>query len=178
MIDRVESLEKKVAELERARKRERIAGAALVALVVAVACKPSTVQTPGGVTSSPATAVFRAATADGQREALLTPDGLVIKVGGKERAKLVVTADGGNVALALRDSSGAGRLALQASDGPVGLSLLDHTGKDALVLAADERDATARVELFGPEHLIAAVVDSHASLALSGADGKSIWHAP
>jgi len=173
-------LERRIRELEVARSRDRIATVVVLALLAAIACRPSTVQSPGATPAATPAAgnVVRVASADGQREAQLTPDGLFLKVGGKERARLIVTPDGANVALAMRDSSGAGRLALQASDGPVGLSLLDHTGHDAVVVAADESDAAARVELFGAQHVLAAVADSRASLSLSSADGHSLWHAP
>lgn len=163
--ERLAELEKEVKELKRARSRNgylAVAGGVAAAMVSIAACKPAGSPAATPSPSSSSSRELHIAAADGSAETVITPGTITIRSGGQDRLRLQVGPD--TSALLMRDSSGTGRVALQATDGPVGLSFLDKNGKDLSVLAGGESDASARLELFGADHVLAQV----------GLDGKGI----
>lgn len=161
---RIALLEDEVRGLRAAQARWRASAAiagATAAVAVLVACQPQG-EKPGAVsraTPSPTAVATRApaagdptreirlVSADGMQELILRPEGLALRVEGKNRA---VLRSGATTSLVLGDSAGRARVSLLSSDGPGALSLLGPGGKDLAVVAANEDDALARVELFEP----------------------------
>jgi hypothetical protein len=116
------------------------------------ACQPAgTDPIPEGEESGTAAEApareIRLTSEDGMQELVLTPSGITMSRQGSPRVE--ITANEVSTTLVVRDSGGRRRAQILVTDGPVALSLLGPDEKDAAVIAGNERDALARVELFG-----------------------------
>lgn len=128
------------------------------------------IETPAESSAAAPMREIRLASEDGMQELVLTPSGITMSRKGSPRVE--ITANDVTTTLVLRDSGGRRRAQILVTDGPIALSLLGPDEKDAAVIAANERDALARAELFGgtgnPRAGLAVSRDGKGSMTMIG----------